>query len=268
MLVRLHYVLFFHVSRSDAYTYQKSEDRDGSLLLLSLLAIPSLILSRPEGFIAAGLAILPFVLHPQVHKTKRSFLAIMYFCSTLAWFGYVTLAIRAPCVRMRAMDQEVPWSVLGTVAMGVIGFVLVPFLWVTNLPKWRVFILGMLEIVLWLMLGALSLRNMDIMNDSLVATWENLVLGAGSWGTSLVMLAIIFAYILLFFRRQVPIDVRFPITAMVPVFFLLAHFRDLAYRVGNGDSLNRMMIEIVPLVVLVIGIALVQSYNYSQTWRK
>jgi hypothetical protein len=38
----------------------------------------------------------------------------------------------------------------------------------------------------------------------------------------------------------------------VPLAFLLAYFRGIAFRVGDGDSLNRIVIEFFPVAVLLI----------------
>ena len=236
------------------YAYQRAKGEGQFLLVLSCLAIPSLIVSRPEGFIAAALAILPFVLSRGVGKTERSIVALVYLLSTLVWFGYVAWALAG-------MGRDVPLAVLGPVLLSVIGILVLPLLWLDRWMQWRVMLLRAVEVALWIMLGLLSIRNTEIMTDSLAATWENLVLGAGSWGASVLLLLAILAYVFWALRRHVPIELRFPVTAMVPVFFLLAHIRGAAYRVGNGDSLNRMLIEVVPLAVLLVGIAMVMYWT-------
>ena len=228
------------------------------LLVLAFLSIPSLIVSRPEGFILAGLAVLPFLLNKGIGKVERSILAAVYLGGTLVWFGYVGVAISA-------MSSTVPSSVLGAIALAVAGLILLPLLWVERLMNWRMFMFRAVEGGMWILLGWLSIVNWELMKDSLMATNENLFLGAGSWGASVAMLLFLVVVTLLLLRRSVPVEIRFPLTAAVPVFFLLAHLREGAYRVGNGDSLNRMLIEIVPLAVLLLGVALVLHWGVVQS---
>lgn len=240
------------------WLYARAADRVRCrfFLIIGCLAIPSLIVSRPEGFIIGALAIIPFVLRYDVGRFERSLLAFVYLFSTFVWFGYVGLAISA-------MGSTVPLSVLGPVVLGAGGLILVPLLWWDRLMEWHRVILWILEGALWVVLLGLSWLNADLMIDSLQATWENLFQGAGSWGASVAFLLGIVIYLLLLLRRQVPIEIRFPLTAMVPVFFLLSHLRGAAYRVGNGDSLNRMLIEVVPLAVLLVGVAMILYWGAS-----
>ena len=45
---------------------------------------------------------------------------------------------------------------------------------------------------------------------------------------------------------------RFPLTTFVPFVFLMAYFREGSYRVGLADSLNRMIMHVVPLAILLL----------------
>ncbi|TVR86211.1 MAG: hypothetical protein EA416_15680, partial [Trueperaceae bacterium] len=41
----------------------------------------------------------------------------------------------------------------------------------------------------------------------------------------------------------------------LPQAFVIAYLRDAAYRVGGGDSLNRMLIQVVPLMVVFVVVS-------------
>ncbi len=49
---------------------------------------------------------------------------------------------------------------------------------------------------------------------------------------------------------------RFPLTSFIPFAFLLAYLRGIAFRVGDGDSLNRMWIQLIPIAVLYLIVAI------------
>jgi hypothetical protein len=74
-----------------------------------------------------------------------------------------------------------------------------------------------------------------------------------------VVLAVLVVGAVLFVRAPHQAFLRFPVTAFVPLAFLLAYIRSEAYRVGYADSLSRMWIHIVPIAVLYVVAALAGS---------
>jgi hypothetical protein len=85
-----------------------------------------------------------------------------------------------------------------------------------------------------------------------MATEQNLLYGAGGWGFSLLILAVLVLVGVVVARGEAIHFLRFPVTSFVPLGFLLAYLRDLPFRVGAGDSLNRLWIHIVPLAMLFV----------------
>lgn len=219
-----------------------------ALMLLQLVAIPALVVTRPEGPALAGLALLPTWLATRIPASHRMVaLAVLAAANTLwqgfgAWLHY-------------QRGVAVPLAISGSLALGIALVAVLPLLRSTRpLPHRPV--MWTVEIGLWLALAGLAIRRPDILFDSLHATWHNLVHGAGQWGLTLVALAVLVAGALLLAARQDRVRelayLRFPVTTFLPLGLLLAYLRDTPYRIGYGDSLSRMFMHVVPLAVLLV----------------
>jgi hypothetical protein len=219
-----------------------------ALLGLVVIALPALIVTRPEAPLAALLALAPLLLSPSVSWRDRALALGIYGISTTLWHGYIVMAY---------LDQSsgAPVSATGPLILGVASVAAMPLLLWTSLTQMSRVLLLVAEGAVWLALIVLAARDPTILVKSLSATYENLVLGAGGWGLSVVLLsALVLAAIILCHEKSL-IYLRFPLTTSIPLFLLLAYFREIPYRVGHGDSLNRMLIQIVPLAVLFIAVA-------------
>lgn len=231
---------------------------DSPLVVAAVLALPVLVVTRPEGFIVGAIAILPLILHEHASLRTRRLVLIVYALSTVAWFSFVAIA------RYEATGG-VALTEMGPVLVGLFGFATVPVLRWAKLTNWRRAILLIVEVGLWLALALFALSDPGILTRSLRATFENLLRGAGSWGYSLVLLSAIALTAMLLAKDKVLVHLRFPLTALLPVMFLLAYLRNGAYRVGNGDSLNRMLMQFVPVVVLYVSAAAWRQVSDSST---
>lgn len=236
-----------------------SRIRQKTLTAFIVLSIPALVVTRPEAPLFAALAITPILLSPDVDCKKRAFILGIFGISILLWSGYTAQAYIE-------LGRNVPLSTTGPLALGLGALLGIPVLFWRGLTRKRRIVLFSIEIFLWLSLLFLSIKNPAILINSLAATYENIVLGAGSWGFSLVGLGALVVITLIFARNPLLHYLRFPVTASVPLFFLLAYFREGAYRVGHGDSLNRMLIQIVPLAVLFIVSAAASSQWGLPSW--
>lgn len=226
------------------------EDRDDkpALLLVVGLAAVALVVVRAEGCIVVGLAILPIILdHTTSVRFKALLLASVGSC-VVAWQWFVAIAY---------LDDglSVPISVLGLVFVGVAMLLAIPVLRWQMLSRHRRVLLWAVELTLWLALAIAFARKPDILIDSFSATVQNTIFGTGSWGLSLLIL-LTMTTVALWIQVPESTRLRFSLTTFVPFAFLLAYLREAAYRVGEGDSLNRMWIQLVPLAVLYIIIAI------------
>jgi hypothetical protein len=146
---------------------------------------------------------------------------------------------------------SVPFSVIGLLLLGFAVLAGIPLLRWKGLVKRGTLVLWIAEGGLWLALLVLVVRQPDVLIDSLAATLDNAVFGAGAWGISLVTFAGLMA-IVMFIKVPGSSLLRFPLTTFIPFAFLLAYLREAAYRVGEGDSLNRMWIQVIPIAVLYL----------------
>ena len=221
-----------------------------ALLTLLLVAVPALVVTRPEASIVAGIALLPFVVSGKVALAHRIAALAVLGGSIALWHGFIAVILRG---------ESLPFSAMGGLALGVLMLLLIPVLLWRALPRWSGLILVSAEILLWLALIALAVRDPAILRTSLRATAENVIFGAGSWGLSLVILAALGAGVLVLLKVQDQVFLRYPLTTFVPLAFLFAYLRDSPYRVGDGDSLNRMLIQVVPLATLYVIVAMACS---------
>jgi hypothetical protein len=223
-----------------------------SLFAVLLLAVPVLIVSRAEGFIAAGLALLPLVLDVGLSVKRRLLVLLTYGSATFLWFGYVFLAAETSV--NQALGEDAVTSA-APMAAGLVVLASAPVLPWSRLVKLRRLLLPMIEVGLWCALAAFVVQDPEILNDTLQPSFENVVQGAGGWGYSLIVLSLLVVIALLTSRGAALVALRFPLTSFIPVLVLVAYFREGGYRVGEGDSLNRMLMQFVPLAVLYVGVA-------------
>jgi hypothetical protein len=220
----------------------------GALMALLLLAIPALVVTRPETGILAGVAVLPLLLSERVPWRHRASTMVVLGASTVVWQAFTVWV-------HWERGAEVPLTVSGPLAWG--GLLLLG----VSLLRWRPLLrhatrlLWLIEGGLWLALAALAARDSRLLVDSVSATVENVVFGAGRWGTSLVILAVLVVGALVFTGSPHIAFLRFPVTVFLPLAFVQAYLRGEAYRVGYGDSLSRMFMHIVPLAVLYVLVA-------------
>lgn len=217
-----------------------------ALMALQVLAIPALVISRPEAAMLAVLALLPTWLAGKVSARHRMVTVATLGVANLVWQGFVAwihLAREAP----------VPLTAVGSLALGILLVAAIPLLR-RPLPA-RLLLVS--EAGLWLaLLAFVAARGPANLVESLYATGVNLFLGEGRWGLSVAILTAFVLGCLVLSRVPHLSYLRFPVTAFVPLGFLLAYLRDIPYRVGFGDSLSRMFMHVVPLAVLYVTAAM------------
>jgi len=230
-----------------------------ALLAIAMVSLPALIVTRPEAPLMALLALAPMMLSASVPWRSRALVLAVYGISTMLWSGYIVIAY---------FEQEgaAPFSATGLLILGVVAVAAAPLLMWSYLSRVGRVLLVLTEGILWLALIGLAVRKPEVLTVSLSATYQNLVVGNGKWGSSIMMLSALVLLALAFCREKSLIYLRFPVTASIPLFFLLAYFREGPYRVGVGDSLNRMLIQIVPLAVLYIAVAATSERWAVPSW--
>jgi len=219
-----------------------------ALVTAMSLAVGALIFVRAESSILVVLVLLPIVVDASVSRLHKSILLAVLGVATIAWQSFMAAVYLA-------QGLSIAFEIWGLLGFGVAILAVIPLLKWDALMKRDRLLLILAEALLWLALIVLALREPQILKESLTATFENAVQGAGSWGLSLIFIA---ALLVLASFIAVPnsVNLRFPLTSFIPLGFLLAYLRDAAYRVGDGDSLNRMWIQLIPVALFYIMIAL------------
>ncbi|MPZ27364.1 MAG: hypothetical protein GEV12_13370 [Micromonosporaceae bacterium] len=239
-----------------------------ALRLLQLLALPAMVVTRPEGSLMAAVALLPMLLSTRVRVPHRAAALATLGVSTMVWQGFVLWV-------HRERGEAVPATVAAMLALGLLLLALSAGLlrWETRLsradrlPSRPDRLLWVAEAGLWLALAGFALRDPAILVDSVDATIQNVVFGDGKWGSSLVALGLLVLGAVTFLRAPGAASLRFPVTTFIPLAFLLAYLRDAAYRVGYGDSLSRMFMHIVPLAVLFVMVTYSRT-DWSSLWTR
>lgn len=218
----------------------------GSATPMSALAAVALSVAttvvRPEGALVVGLVLLPVLVDVGISLRWRQ--------SVLAAFGAGIVLWHAAVLSLKWVD--VPASVWGMTALGVGCILAVGLL---QLLDGR---LGSRPLVvayglLWLATAVLGVRSPEILRTVAGPTLRN-VLWDGLWGTSLVLLAVLLVVAVALRRVRGEPVLLFPLLSFVPLAVLLAFLRGGGYRVGPGDSLNRMLLHVLPLAVLALAV--------------
>lgn len=207
-----------------------------------------LALARAEGGMLAALVLLPLLVDGAVPVRVRRVPPLVVGATMVAWQGGVLLP------RVLAGATAEASSVIGLLVVGAGLLLVVPLLDVVarRVPRPLVLAHGLV----WLAVVVLGLRELVVVKDSVFATWRN-VTGEGLWGGSLLLLAALVVVAVGTRRVRGEQAVVFPLATFVPFGLLLALLRGHAYRVGAGDSLNRMLLHVVPLAILLVAVAAV-----------
>lgn len=225
------------------------------VVITQSILVPVMILTRAEGFIFAIIAVLPTLLNTNIKTTYRQLVTLSLSLSIVSWHSYVASIYVA-------RGSSLPLSVYGPLLLGVALLVLIPLIKLDFCKVKDKVILWLTEASIWLLLLMLAINDSSLLRRSVVSTYENQVLGAGSWGLSIVLLALLTFAIILLVKAPNQAYARFVVTSFIPISFLLPYFTGGGYRVGHGDSLNRAFMHILPLAVFYCIIMI-----YSGSWR-
>jgi hypothetical protein len=218
------------------------------MLVVLALAAPALILVRPEGIFLAVLVIAPMVVSPRVPMRSRRVVAVAVGAVGAVWYGFVG-------VMALVRDEDGPRSL--AVAGACVALVALGLALPLVRPHGRIDIALAraplaLDWGLWIGVGIAIAAAPRLMGDSARSLILNAFAIDGVWGLSFDALAILVVAALLIRRSDGPSPLRAVVTGFLPMAFILAYARGSAYRVAVVDSLNRMLIEVVPVAVLLV----------------
>lgn len=221
--------------------------------ILAALAVGALVLLRPEGALLGLLLLVP---------TAAS-LGRTDVLDRWPWYGLgaVTVAWQSALIAVHAtVGVEVGARNLLQLVLGAAALA-APALVGRAPVRLRRLVPIAAAAVLGAALVAHAILAPHVLRRSVGATAINLV-DEGRWGGAFPILAVlvlvaVLAEVRARLRGEPPDPawsrVRFPVVAF-PVFgILLGLLRDAPFRIGPADSLNRMWLHVVPLVVLVVA---------------
>lgn len=201
-------------------------------------------LSRAEGALLAALVLLG----ASLARPRGSEVAIAR--GPWLWLAGATVLRQTILLRAEVAEGAVTVATLGMLAVGI-ALATAPLILSRTGQRHRLLLTLVGLLALWATLGAALLIDVGPARPALRATITN-VLGAGGWGSVLVLLGVGAAFALIRVAEDEFLPLAVPWIGFVPLGMLLAVLRDGAYRVGTGDSLNRMWIHLLPLLVLLI----------------
>ncbi|MBY5161213.1 hypothetical protein [Salsipaludibacter albus] len=218
------------------------------LVVMMLAGVVGALLSREEAPLLVALVLVPVLLTPAIDLRVRRLLALT---------AGVTILLEQALLAtlLGRIDLPVESEVQYLAVLGLVLVVVAPVLgagWVRRSSRLLVWIA---EAGLWVALGIYAVADDDVLRDSAVAEWTNFVLGDGLWGLAIVTTVALVVWALVrppFPHRSI---LRFPVSAFLPMAFLLAYLREGAFRAGPYDSMNRIVLQVVPLAVLFVMVA-------------
>ncbi len=224
-----------------------------ALTTIPLIAIPALVITRPEAPLHIGLTLAPVLVSDHFSRKLKAGLLTALNVSVIVWYGFLWC-------KFSAADEVVPVSVSGLFSLGIAGFIFTAVLFTKPWEKLSSRLLPALEIFLWLVFLIAALKNQEMFIISISAAVNNVVFGLGLWGYSLIVLGVLFIGVLLFTKTPILIFLRYPVTTFIPMALISAFLRGHPYRVGPFDSFNRMCLHIVPITILFITASAISKH--------
>jgi hypothetical protein len=221
--------------------------KEWALFLPASLLFAALIPARAESAIVVGAFLLVLVIAPSLPNRWRWILILPSIVTTLVWDVLVLPRL------LSEPSLELLQSPLAEVVV-VIGLIVLTVIAGTGrLPR-------LMRAIPWIavggiaaILGGLVLRDPQLIIDTIDGMSTALTV-TGLWGTFwLVMPFLVFGAVIVGFNGdRYMFFGLFTFALIIP---LLAYLRGSPFHEGPGDSANRMLMHIVPLLVLVVVLA-------------
>lgn len=222
------------------------------MALVPALGIVAVVVGRPEAPSLLLLLLLPIVLAPTIPRPVVAGLVGSFALSVVAWWAG---AVRS----VTEWTAASPATIALAVAAGVVGLHLLA----VPSGRRRAMRSFLPQVVVGgLGVGALAVPvatgQVELLRSSVEATAANLA-GAGLWGALPWTLPVLLVVVATVLRLGDGALFWVPLLGFVPLAFLLASARDGAYRVGPGDSLNRMWMHVLLLAVTALVLTLLHG---------
>ena len=226
-----------------------------AFLMMQVTVLPALVLARPEAIAVAALAITPTLISPRIARGHRIAVASTYAAAAIApQLFFIAEGYR---VAGGPHQNTVALLILGLGTAGIAVLLALRDQTPTTERAW----LRIAYLAIAAAAGGATYVAPEIMATSIRALWGNIAQGGGGWGSSFLLLAALLVVVLVVTELPQRHHLVFPILTFIPAALLFALARDGAYRVNPADSLNRMLLHILPLAVLVLTSTIVAGSN-------
>jgi hypothetical protein len=216
-------------------------------LYLVGITLAALAVTRPEALIVIAVFLVPILSDSRLQIRDRLVITLPIASTTLIWYGFALLP--------KAADLEVSLGPpLGNVFLGLI---LVVFATTASLQWLR----RLTRLSPWLMLGGLALllafhaaSDPKVLAETIIAIGANVAF-EGSWAAFWFVVAPLVIATMALGRVDSARLLNFGFAGFFLSLPLMAYLRGIAFRVGSGDSGNRMLMHVVPLLVIYLVVA-------------
>jgi len=225
-----------------------------SLLVLSALTLAALVPLRADSVAVATIFLIPIITSAAIPVWGRWTLTLPFAATTLLWYG-VILRPYLPDAEYRPTGTATAYALVGLGLVGLVVLSQIPLL--KPFARWSPWAVGFLlaAFVAWR-----ARRGFSVLLKTLGATGSNIgsygLWSAFWWLAPLLLVAALIAVVVPHQRFFIPGLVTFPIALMA-----FAFLRGSPYRVGTGDSGNRMLMHVVFVLVLFVIAAAGSAYR-------
>ncbi len=216
-------------------------------LYLAGIAFAAAAIARAELLIVIALFLVPILAHRDLSRRDRLVITMPAAIVAVAWFGLV----------LPPHASELKFGTTPTYGNAALALLLVVFASIATVVRLR----RLVELAPWLMLGGtLVLLAYYVNSDPELMRLSMSSLGAnaayvGAWGFFWYVVSPLVAATMVWGRVEADRLLNFGIVGFFVTLPLMAYLREGAYRVGSGDSGNRMLMHIVPLLVVYLVVA-------------
>jgi hypothetical protein len=226
-------------------------------VVVPALSVVAIVIGRPEATLLLPLLLVPVAVCLEVPRRAVWVLSATFAAATFLWWVVVLWGL-------------VPWSPTSAATASVAAAVGVLLL-TAGAPRLRRHpatasrLSHLVPVALTLVLVLyLVTDGGEVLWTSLGATARNLA-GEGLWGLLVPVLVLLLAIVSWAWRLPAGQVFTVPLVGFLPLALVLAYARGGGYRVGPGDSLNRMWVHLLPLAVTYLALVLLEGRPRPRT---